>query len=65
MLELDNIRDKPGSYSAANWNKLVLECRDGIVGDPYLQGVNAFRIMVKTYTNNIVYANIGNKMRTS
>jgi len=65
MLELDNVRDKPGSYSAANWNNLVLECRDQIVGDPYLQGVNAFRRMVKTYTNNIVYTNIGKKMRTS
>ena len=54
-----------GSYSPENWNNLVLECRDQIVGDPYLQGVNAFRRMVKTYTNNIVYTNIGKKMRTS
>jgi len=46
------------------WDELIKEL-NRCKGDKSLKSIESFRQMVKTYTNNGVYAQIGKKMRTS
>lgn len=51
-------------FNQVKWDELIKELQR-CKGDKSLKTMDSFRQMVKTYTNNGVYAQIGKKMRTS
>ena len=64
VLEEIQAMESKDEFNQVKWDELIKEL-NRLKGDKSLKTIDSFRQMVKTYTNNGVYYEIGKKMRTS